>query len=700
MLSALLLAAAIAAPKPDFPVAVWYGGGKVRAPMLEADPKAHADAWRRDLQQIKATGFNTVRCWIDWASAEPKEGEYHFESVEQIADLAREAGLRVIVQVYIDSAPDWVGKKYPDSHFVSISGEVMPTHAAPGYCFDHPGVHAAVLKLFSTLAQHMKDRPAFLGWDLWSEPHVINWAEATYMRSAEFCFCPYSVARFRGWLQHKYGSLDALNRAWYRRFESWDDAEPNRLSTILSYTDYIDWRQFIADKLAEDLSARWSAMKNVAPNAVATSHAAAPSLFTSPLSGDGSPDDWKMARVVDYWGTSFYPKHSFPVGRDAAWRGALLDFTRSSTNNAWWVGELQGGFGTVALRVSSTVTPNDLRMWMWSAIARGAKGVNVYAWYPMSSGYESGGFGLINLDGTITDRARAAGAVAKTITANRDLFLNAQPAKAEVAIVYNPLSYMVGGRRPLSAPGAQGEVGNNIERNSMLGYYRALFPTNVPVDFVHIDDINAHAYKLIIIPYPLMVSQRAAQSLVDFVRKGGALVSEARLAWNDEVGRAKDVIPGFGLNEVCGCRETAIQTTPTGKVDLDLGFKGFVYQESLQGKAIAHFADGSGAIVTNTFGSGRMMTIGTFLGAAYEADRDEKLAQFIRGLLDWGGIKATVAAPAGVEVRTMTTGAEPITFFFNHNEAPVEIVGRHRDLETGVDVDRKTLAPGDVWVVH
>ena len=402
---ALLLAAVLSAPgsrPPTFPMAVWYGGGNVRAPMLDPDPKAHIDAWRRDLQQIKATGFNTVRCWIDWASAEPREGEYHFESIEQLTDLARDAGLRVIVQVYIDSAPDWVGKKYPDSHFVSISGEVMPTHAAPGYCFDHPGVHAAVLRLFSALARRMKDRPAFLGWDLWSEPHIINWAEATYMRSAEFCFCPYSVARFRVWLQRKYGSLDALNRAWYRRFDSWEDVEPNRLSTILSYTDYIDWRFFIADKLAEDLRARYDAVKGELPDALATSHAAAPSLFTSPLSGDGSPDDWKMASVVDFWGTSFYPKHSFPVGRDAAWRAALLDFTRSSTNGSFWIGELQAGFGTVALRVSSTVTPADLRMWMWSAMARGARGINVYAWYPMSSGYVSGGFGLINLDGSIT----------------------------------------------------------------------------------------------------------------------------------------------------------------------------------------------------------------------------------------------------------------------------------------------------------
>jgi beta-galactosidase len=696
---ALLLALATA-PKP-LPVAVWYGGGKVRAPMLDPDPRAHRDEWRADLRQIKSLGFNSVRTWIDWASAEPRDGEYHFENVEQLADLAQEVGLKLIVQVYVDSAPDWVGKKFPDSHFVSISGEVMPSHAAPGYCFDHPGVHRAVLRLFTMLAQRMQSKPAFLGWDLWSEPHVINWAEATYMRSAEFCFCPYSVARFRSWLQKKYPSLDALNRSWYRRFESWDEVEPNRLSTILSYTDYIDWRFFITQKLNEDLRARYDAVKSVLPDAVATSHAAAPDLFTSPLSGDGNPDDWQAAGVVDFWGTSFYPKHSFAVGRDPAWRGALLDFTRSATGGAFWIGELQGGFGTVALRVSSTVTPNDLRVWMWSAMARGAKGINVYAWYPMSSGYESGGFGLINLDGTITERARAAGAVAKVIDANRNFFLDAHPSAAEVAIVYNPLSYMVGGRRPLTAGGAQSEVAA-IERNSMLGYYRALFPINVPIDFVHINDISKHQYKLIIIPYPLMISESAAVALREFVRNGGSLVAEARLAWNDERGRAKDIIPGFGLHEVCGCRETAVQMTSTGKAEvvLDNGdrFKGVLYQETLDGRPIARFTDGSSAIVTSTFGKGRMMTIGTFLGTAYESDREETLGKFIRSLLDWSGIAKPPAA--SVEIRTLESNTERVVFAFNHGDSPAEVSLSGIDLETGANVDRKTIVPNDVWIVR
>jgi hypothetical protein len=59
------------------------------------------------------------------------------------------------------------------------------------------------------------------------------------------------------------------------------------------------------------------------------------------------------------------------------WRAALLDFTRSfgydEGRRGFWIGELQGGFGTIALNVSPRVTPGDLRVWTWSAIARGRR---------------------------------------------------------------------------------------------------------------------------------------------------------------------------------------------------------------------------------------------------------------------------------------------------------------------------------------
>ena len=100
-----------------FPVAVWYGGGKVRAPMLERIDASSAQRWSKDLDQIKADGFNTVKTWVDWATAEPHRGDYNFANLDLLLRSAEERGLRVIVQVYLDSAPDWVGQRYPDGQY-------------------------------------------------------------------------------------------------------------------------------------------------------------------------------------------------------------------------------------------------------------------------------------------------------------------------------------------------------------------------------------------------------------------------------------------------------------------------------------------------------------------------------------------------------------------------------------------------------
>ncbi|HWQ53660.1 MAG TPA: beta-galactosidase [Bryobacteraceae bacterium] len=720
-----------------FPMAVWYGGGKARAPMLEPDPRAKKDIWRKDLRQIKSLGYNTIRCWTDWASGEPAEGRYTFDTVDVLLELAEQEKLRLVIQVYMDAAPDWVGQKFPDALYETAGGEKMKSESAPGYCVDHPGVLKAETAFFTALAERARRSPAFLGWDLWSEPHVINWATANYLYRPEFCFCPSSVRRYRGWLQKKYPSVQGLNEAWYRRFTSWDQVEPGRLSTILSYTDYIDWRTFIQQKLGEDLRARYDAVKRVAPDRIATSHAAIPSLFTSPHAGDGTPDDWIMVRQVDNYGTSMYPKHSMPVGRDPAWRGALLDFERSSAygpggRGGFWVGELQGGFGTVALNVSATVTPEDLRIWTWSAVSRGAKGINFYAWYPMNTGYESGGYGLIQLDGTITERSRVAGGIAQVVERNQKLFLNARPVPAEVAIVFNPLAYMVGGRqRAATTTGPQSEVGS-IERDSWLGAYRALFPLNVPVDFVHVNELgDLGRYKLVIFPYPLMIPEKAAAVLRAYVRDGGTLVSEARLAWNNERGRASETIPGLGLFEVTGCRETAVQSVPGLKTELQWatdaipGLKagdripGRLYEETLepsgpQAQVAARFPNGAPAAVISTFGRGKTLTLGSYVAVAYETERNTAAERFFAGLLDWAGVARPVTVTGGpVEVRMTQSGGSRLLFAFNHGEketgATIEIAAPAKsatDVTTGKPVTfvsgklETRLAPGGVWVVR
>src|SRR5689334_13277581 len=167
--------------KPSFfPVSVWYSGGKARAPMLEKITSESTRLWKEDMLKIRGLGFNTVRTWVEWNVGEPREGEYHLENLDLLLKLANEVGLRVIVQVYVDSAPEWVGKKFPDGHYTAQDGQPIPSQAAPGYCIDHRGVRGAILSFYQAVAQHTQQSRAFYGWDLWSEPAALNWARLGY----------------------------------------------------------------------------------------------------------------------------------------------------------------------------------------------------------------------------------------------------------------------------------------------------------------------------------------------------------------------------------------------------------------------------------------------------------------------------------------------------------------------------------------
>jgi beta-galactosidase GanA len=733
--------------REHYPVSVWYAGGKARAPMLETVTPEKINLWKKDLEQIKRLGFNTVRCWVEWTANEKVEGKYDFRTLETLVDLAGEIGLKVIVQVYIDSAPDWVGLKYPDAKFVASNSLAVESQASPGFCFDHLEVRRKILKFFSEAAKAIKDKPAFYGWDLWSEPHIINWAEVYHLGNAEymqFCYCHSTMSRFREWLQKKYHTLDNLNEAWYRTFQDWKEVEPPRFGTILTYTDYIDWKNFIADKLAEDLALKAEAVRSVVPQSVVTSHSAIPGLFSKP-NWNGTPDDRLMADSVDYYGVSIYPKHAWTIKPwPAFFRASGHDFARSMglKNGGFYVGELQAGYGVFGLKMSVPVVGEDLRDWIWTAVAYGAKGINIYAYYPMISGYESGGYGLVELDGKVTERARKAGQVAKVITENKELFLRSQPPQAELAILYNPLSHMVGGQQQYTGEGQP--IGYNNLSESLQGVYRAFYERNMMVDFLHVMDLvpeRLSQYKLLVVPYPVMMSKLHIKALIGYVKAGGVVVAEARCGWNDERGFSSDIIPGGGLHEVFGCRESYLMPIPkTSKIKINASHESLpllkegdaldalFFEEGFElindrSQVLAEFENGKPAIVFAPYGKGKAVIVGSFIGSAYHHFKNPANAKFFAGLTQWLGISTQVKVASAeqdvfVDARLLEGKDFMVFFAFNRGDKKTEAKfaisakGKNysaRDLESKQEIPfhiqdnqvvlKKVLEPQDVWVV-
>jgi beta-galactosidase len=689
---AALVCAATGEAGSFFPVAVWYGGGKARAPMLEPIDPGSAARWGKDLDQIKAVGFNTVKCWVDWATAEPKLGQFDFSNLNLLMRLAQQRDLRVIVQIYTDSAPDWVGALYPDARFVDRSGAVISSQAAPGYCIDDPAVRAEIVKFIQALSADANQFPALYGWDVWSEPHVVNWADFSYLNNPEFCYCRYTQQRFRNWLRAKYKTLPTLNAAWYRRFATWDQVTPPRFSTILSYTDYLDWRTFIDHKLAGDLRTRVEAVRTSDHQHPITSHADAPALFTSPTDGYGDPDDWKMAATADFFGTSLYPKHSESTHPWPYWMlAAGLDFERSaghSVDKGFWIGELQAGQGVTGMRIAQPVTAHDEQYWMWQVISHGAREIAVYAWYPMNSGFEAGGYGLIHLDGTFTDRAHAAGATARIIERNAAAINQSTPSAAQVAVLYDRLSYMVGGTEPsLSKLG-------NAERDSLMGVYRAFFENQIPVDFVHpgaVSQYRLSRYKILFLPYPVMLSGRVAGEVKQYIAGGGIAVAEARLAWNNGRGYASPTVPGFGLDRIFGAREQLIrpETNPRIIIQTSTGLPGLKTGESVDmaafeedlaplahAQVLARFPDSQAAMVATHYGRGTAVLIGSFAGLSYQRKHSPSTRRLLLSLARLAGVAHDVDV-AGVdvnevEVRRLTNPRQQFVFVFNHASSPAD----------------------------
>lgn len=109
------------------------------------------------------------------------------------------------------------------------------------------------------------------------------------------------MAKFRDWLKKKYGSLDAVAKAWRRHsFESWEDVDaPRRLNP---YPEDMDWVEFRIENAYRLMKWRVDVIRKLDPNHPITAHGVADKTLTDHVAT--AHDAWRAGALVDIYGYS------------------------------------------------------------------------------------------------------------------------------------------------------------------------------------------------------------------------------------------------------------------------------------------------------------------------------------------------------------------------------------------------------------
>ena len=477
--------------------------------------------WQDDLARMKDSGLNTVQLWVLWGWVEAKPGQFCFDDYDRLVELAEKNSLGVVLSTIAEIHPYWIHHQVPGSEMIDHMGrQVISSNRrechfglTPGGCTDHPGVWQRMARFLTATTERYRSAANLRGWDAWNE---LRW---NVQSDGLVCFCRHTVRAFRQWLSDKYGGLDGLNKAWKRRYGSFEEVLPGKLHQR-PYTEMMAFEHFLTFRANQHGNARYDLIKSLDPHHLVTVHAASPSPL-SPGDPEDQPvnrgNDWFFADHVDGVGCSSFPKWQ---GLDDADFGARIEFVKSAARGkAVWLSELQGGRSAVGFEVYDRVDPQSQQHWIWNGIACGADTILFWCWRDEVFGRESAGFGLDGLDGLAEQRLAAMKITGRLLEQHHELIDRYQPATGQVGVFFSPQSYYLTWAHEGSAVRCA---------NGLRGYVRSLVRKSIPylvVEEEHLDVLSD--LKILFMPRTIVTSEAAEHKLAQFVKNGGTLLCES-----------------------------------------------------------------------------------------------------------------------------------------------------------------------------
>ena len=708
-------------------------------------PSPPPEDWNRDLQAMADLGFNSVKYWIQWRWNHPEEERFYWDDIDGLMDLSSKYGLKVMLNTIVDVAPAWIYRKYPDASMLTLDGRRIGPQTQShrqigglGLCLNHDEAVEHMMRFLQAAFERYSDHSALEIWNFGSEPELTQsmsemrfWADDAKRMGDMLCHCDHCAAAFRTWLSEKYRSVDALNNSWNRNYTSFEDAELPK--TRNTFNDVLDWRMFFVDTLGKNVRRRYEIAKKVdsGRHPLMCHH-----VFIQgfPITSTAN-DPWNVAQYGDL--------HGFTQMDDPMMHDILRSCARGKPVISAEMLMLMG----YTLNLHEVIDSNDIKRHIFTGVAANLKGFIFWQYRPEMLGREAPAWGLSHLDGSTTPWLESFAECGRALQIEKSFLFDAEPPKAEIAIIYNPENQVF----------AWAATGNEKSAtDSLLGIHRALYERSHRIDFLHPSDIAEgylSDYKVVIAPFPYLLSAEMAAELRSWVEKGGVLIGEAYFgAWNREKGSHATTIPGYGLHEVFGVSQAnaepakedvyqvvsgitrrevqmnihpGINQLPHGYVNVQpedmgagVGRVEIILERDLPGapagtraygaliketyfvedaEVLAWYADGRAAVTRKAFGKGQAILIGSYLGLAYHRQRDPSTGLLLAGLVE---ASATLTRPevmgkGRVRVDTLSTGDHHMVIVQNlemeRSEVAVKLSGVEmstlRELFTGDTIE-------------
>ena len=523
-----------------------FGAQYYRAPTPETE------CWETDLSRMKELGFTDVKFWVQWRWNNRRENEYDFGDLDRLTDLAEKNGLRVTFNTIFDVAPVWLYEKYPDAKQLANDGRRIEPYTVghrqggghPGPCYNHPGALEARKAFMRQAILHFRDRKGVRFWDVWNEPE-LSFPQRDAQLDRLVCYCDHCRAEFIGWLQRKYRDIETLNRIWGRCYNDWEEVElPRNTETI---KDFIDWRLFHSYTMTREAQWRLEMVRELAPEQAAYLHVV-PNTMQPFNAVSTCTDDFAVAEMCNVFAATMNNGPFFTPQVLSAGRGKICYNVESHING--------GGITTHQAMLGM----DDLLHDFIPQIGLGIKGFLFWQYRPEVLGIEAPAWGLTQLDGTDREITRAASRFVRTLVPVSDKLMRSFPQAPQIGIWKS--------------------AGNEIFHYCMFrnfdglaagvnAYAEYCYRNSYGYRFVNSEGLERlDGIRVLILPDCYYLSQREAEAIDAWVRKGGTLLVEAHAGgYNDDTGRHSRTLPGLGLDDKWNLCEK--NTTSTFRLKLD-----------------------------------------------------------------------------------------------------------------------------------